>query len=301
MKPISALPPILLSILFLESRAIADRELQDSTCSPACVHGECEFHSGLNTNHCVCGNEEDPITEIISHGFRGPQCEVYFTRCDDHYGNNWECYNYGVCGYDESCLCTDEYSGKFCQDEKKSATKSKNGACAEECVNGECQYHGDGKGNHCVCPSVVDTFTNLVVQGFEGDKCETQFSTCDDHYGQVWRCYNNAVCGYDNSCICEDGFSGRYCKQSAVLQKSITSISRSEESSFSVIMQMISGIAICLVFALIGFMWHRSLKKDHLKAPEENVNQISSEMYTVSPKPQGESVHDAQEKVPEVI
>jgi len=84
--------------------------------------------------------------------------------------------------------------------------------CYNRCDKGICKKYPESDEYYCQCPTATDD-SGLIAHGFQGYKCETAFTTCNNQNNQYWRCYNDAVCGYDVSCTCNSAqFSGRFCE-----------------------------------------------------------------------------------------
>ncbi|XP_070536805.1 uncharacterized protein [Ptychodera flava] len=96
-----------------------------------------------------------------------------------------------VIDYLYKCLCTDEYIGENCQNEKSICHSN-------PCVHGRCLENGDNTGWQCLC-----------LPGFRGQACEEDVDECDD--ATLNDCSPFAVCQNSEGsyqCQCQTGYHG---------------------------------------------------------------------------------------------
>ncbi|XP_072026699.1 protein mesh-like [Amphiura filiformis] len=124
---------------------------------------------------------------------------------------NQPCENEGRCIGVETCMCSPEYYGDFCQNENCPSGCENGGTCMDyrtcKCVE---DYTGDRcetntcsppcqnggicyEGNICICP-----------QNFEDGRCE-KFACSPS-------CLNGGGCTAGNTCICRAGYTGNRCQ-----------------------------------------------------------------------------------------
>ncbi|XP_050401583.1 fibropellin-1 isoform X2 [Patella vulgata] len=189
-------------------------------CIPACVDGECRSF-GYNSTYCSCnsnstGYYEGPtcdtftpyindVTDTCSEPCEnGGTCGVYSNKCrcksnGTHYTSGptcsqvqeciGGCLNGGVCGNGSTCLCTQEYTGAYC----------------ETYIGCPCQNNGTCFGKYCGCPS-------NSTGHYYGQICE-QFAFEPPCYPSV---LNGGLCFHQSSACPYDDigyFHGDQCEQ----------------------------------------------------------------------------------------
>ncbi|KAI0227208.1 hypothetical protein LSAT2_022348 [Lamellibrachia satsuma] len=104
-----------------------------------------------------------------------------------------------VCDYDIDCVCTDGFTGRYCEFQLESCDSN-------SCSNGGTCVSDDHQ-VPCLCPD-----------GFTGSRCENQHSllipTTPPDYCTNVKCLNGGTCtvladGFH--CYCQEMFKGRYC------------------------------------------------------------------------------------------
>jgi len=232
------------------------------TCDQGCVNGKCRYHSDTQLFSCDCPSTLDARGTIV-RGYVGHQCETQFTTCDNENSEFWRCYNGSVCGYDVTCTCGKDYSGRFCETNDLAESKpvaavpDDNVKCSLPCQNGVCAYHGAEDQYYCKCPVFEDT-NGKITHGFQGVACQTSFTSCVDENQKHFRCYNGATCGYDVTCTCaSEAFSGQFCE---VGGEDVAMMKTAGWDPWTIV-----GIctAIVVPFSLVfsAYFWRRALKR----------------------------------------
>lgn len=147
--------------------------------------GTCQYQQNKNgtiSQLCVCPS-----------GFNGDFCE----KCDAI-----KC-NEGTCQRDSSnkfrCICTERYTGLFCEVDRCKNYCQNNGRCHIENI----------KGPVCDCD-----------ENFTGDHCENEVKICSNCPENLpscdMNCENGGYCRKDiddfESCLCVGEWSGKYCQ-----------------------------------------------------------------------------------------
>ncbi|CAH1393781.1 unnamed protein product [Nezara viridula] len=189
----------------------AQRAGPDPECDKKCANGGwcnrdkmCQCQEGYMGQYCktaLCypqcvnnGTCTAPGTCTCPPGFQGRHCEGGI--CSE------KCENGGKCIQKDTCECSKGYYGLRCEFSK----------CIIPCLNG-----GRCKGiNKCRCPN-----------GFRGDHCE--IGRRSPAKSPCSRPCKHGVCFYNNTCLCDQGWSGKSCQHK--IQKLDTQASLPEEQS----------------------------------------------------------------------
>jgi len=226
-----------------------------------CQHGgECRHHEESKQFYCECPVAYDE-SKILAQGYQGFFCETAFSTCSDRNGTYWRCYNNALCHTDVSCLCNnDKYSGRFCNVVREVKSDSTSKTCDLPCAHGVCKYNGFGEEYFCDCPHFKDN-SGFFTSGFQGIACETKFVNCQDENRRNWRCYNDAVCGYDVGCVCNsDDFTGKFCEIPSNGFSYDNILPKSEESrKGNMLLRIIFGILLSIspCFVLVSALVQR--------------------------------------------
>jgi len=101
----------------------------------------------------------------------------------------------------------------------------------------------------------------FFTSGFQGIACETKFVNCQDENRRNWRCYNDAVCGYDVGCVCNsDDFTGKFCEIPSNGFSYDNILPKSEESrKGNMLLRIIFGILLSIspCFVLVSALVQR--------------------------------------------
>ncbi|XP_033051905.1 protein crumbs homolog 1 isoform X3 [Trachypithecus francoisi] len=155
----------------------------DECFSNPCIHGNCSDR--VAAYHCTC----EP-------GYTGVNCEVDIDNCQNH-----QCANGATCisdtnGY--SCLCFENFTGKFCRQSRLPST-----VCGNEETNLTC-YNG---GN---CTEFQAELKCMCRPGFTGERCEKDIDECASD-----PCVNGGLCQdllNKFQCLCDVAFAGERCE-----------------------------------------------------------------------------------------
>jgi len=234
------------------------------TCDQGCVNGKCRYHSDTQLFSCDCPSTLDARGTIV-RGYMGHQCETQFTTCDNENRGFWRCYNGSVCGYDVTCTCGKDYSGRFCETNDLAESKpvaavpDDNVKCSLPCQNGVCAYHGAEDQYYCKCPVFEDT-NGKITHGFQGVACQTSFTSCVDENQKNFRCYNDATCGYDVTCNCASkSFSGQFCEMGG--EDVGTARIKMGRWHPWITVGICAAVVIPLLLACSIFIWRKNLKR----------------------------------------
>ncbi|XP_076082118.1 peroxidasin homolog [Mytilus galloprovincialis] len=122
-------------------------------------------------------------------GYTGDCCQtsVDTNACSDPRNH---CQNGGTCISASTCLCSDDYTGRYCETN------------INECASNPCRHGG-------VCHDGVNKFTCTCTVGYNGNTCETVDECVSNP------CQNKGVCidrmnGY--TCNCPNGYGGIHCQ-----------------------------------------------------------------------------------------